>query len=1492
MKLKSVVFLILFCFSFLYALAATSAEFSRHLKNYSVEQGLSQSVVNKTVQDAQGFIWIGTNSGLNKFDGYNFEQISGPNNQFASDGIVTLARLNSNLLFVSTYYSGAYLLDTTTLQVTQVFDGKLKEVSEEVMSVDVVYEQGDILWMAIGQRLVSYHLGNKRLTIHHTLGHDEQAIRAITSRNNTLYLATTEGLKLYHIESGAIDTINHLPSNVLPTKDNHNVKSFLWHKKYGLLVGTVQGAYSFDAVARLPVTTIIPELNIWSMIQGHGEVFVGTQKGLFSLNEMTDDLGNLATYSDIKPLVTNNTITNIFRDSNGLLWLSSQVQGVFTFEPNVRQFKSYSRLSQLQLSHSSAHDFVEMPNGVYWVATNNGLDKLDSVNDLVQVFFDSTDDKSVFGSQTIYRIFVRDDGLFWLWHGDGLTLFDPRSGSVIPSSLSQEVNKAFIKSYPYGLEKVSDHLFFYITAKGHFALDTNNNSIRPLTLLNENFLPESSATFLQSFVNSEYIMLATTGGLVNYDYYRNTYTTIYEIKDFHIHDYKYVSDWQKDDRGNIWLVVNGLGVVKLDSKYRIITTFDKANGITDLRVYGIEQARDGSIWVSSQAGLYRIDKNNHVKNYTVHDGLVSNEVYEFGRQLHNGDIAFNSATGIVYFSPQMIANTKTDPPQTHIVSAKLASRELTLTGHQLHNQELVVSFDDFGLSFYFSSLNYAQQDKVFYSVELVGRDIVTFNDFKKNNIEFNKLEPGDYVFRVKAKIANDGVYGEAALIKFKVEYNPLASPLAYFIYFTFVGLLFAVFYIRRVRKQKVLQRAHDQLVNEQQKSQIALEASNSGIWYYDKQSGESVQTRLIELGHNVDESMPITAFFEYIHPEDSVGLIQLWKQFTSGELSHWDACFRVRSATGEWVWYRDLGRASVAKNYEQNRLFTGTYTNVNLSKESENQAQLYAQALRKMNEWLLILDTSLVPITSNPAFNKRFLADGESLNLHTLEQLFTQQQLKSYVKSIKKLGIDQKFIDEDIVSVPAGIDIPVLISISAIGDTTIENYVIVISDLSEQKKVENKLKYLANFDSLTHLANRTLIRDRIEQGILHCKENKLALFFVDLDRFKQVNDIHGHAAGDQLLVEVAYRMNAIVDEQHSVGRQSGDEFIILIEEASSVDEVSRYAERLTQSLAQPYIIENKVINISSSIGIAFYPDDANDCEELMQNADIAMLHAKQRGRNGYRFFTDEMNLQMTNRVLLENDFLKAVHDDELVNFYQPIIDIDRQEVVGCELLLRWLNDDNMVSPAVFIPMAESLGQIVKITEQALTRALTELKGWLSEERYLSVNLSAIHISNPFMVESLIGILNAQNVTPQFIRLEITEGMLIDDTVNAQRQLTKLREAGFQLFLDDFGTGYSSLTYINQFPIDVIKIDQCFVRQMIEDKTSRAIVQTIANLAHNIDSYCVVEGVEELEQVAILRQLGCSVMQGYFFARPMGFLDLMSDDIETSISAKIAEASLF
>ena len=469
---------------------------------------------------------------------------------------------------------------------------------------------------------------------------------------------------------------------------------------------------------------------------------------------------------------------------------------------------------------------------------------------------------------------------------------------------------------------------------------------------------------------------------------------------------------------------------------------------------------------------------------------------------------------------------------------------------------------------------------------------------------------------------------------------------------------------------------------------------------------------------------------------------------------------------------------------------------------------------------------------------------------------------------------------------------PIHISITAVAkdSNVVSYYVVVISDLTEQKRAENELRYLANYDPLTKLPNRTLMYQKISHAIKDAdtRASLVALLFIDLDKFKPVNDSFGHAVGDQLLCDITHRMNSMLDNNAIVGRQSGDEFLLLIKNLDSPQSLSDLVRSLTAELAKRVVINDFAINISASIGVALYPFDADTTDELIRNADIAMMHAKQSGRNGFKFFTEQMNNQITQKLLLENALKDAYKDDLFFNNYQPIVNNKSKKIKGVELLMRWQHQAELISPAVFIPIAEETGLIDVLTEQALTRALEDLAPLFKANPrfYLSLNLSPVHILKSNLAERLLLILNQHHIKPVQLRLEITENTLLDDKNKAAKKLHALRNAGFKLLLDDFGTGYSSLTYLSQFPIDVIKIDQSFVRNIGQDRGNESIIRTIHTLAENLGLYCIAEGVETIEQIQFLNSIGCDDLQGYYFAKPTTAEILISDAYIQALQEKL------
>jgi diguanylate cyclase (GGDEF)-like protein/PAS domain S-box-containing protein len=440
-------------------------------------------------------------------------------------------------------------------------------------------------------------------------------------------------------------------------------------------------------------------------------------------------------------------------------------------------------------------------------------------------------------------------------------------------------------------------------------------------------------------------------------------------------------------------------------------------------------------------------------------------------------------------------------------------------------------------------------------------------------------------------------------------------------------------------------------------------------------------------------------------------------------------------------------------------------------------------------------------------------------------------------------------------------------------DGSLDYIVAWIDDITERKQSEQQIQHLAHFDPLTGLPNRVLFTDRINHAINMAQRSnsQLAVMFLDLDHFKNVNDNLGHRVGDALLVEIAMRLNLSIREEDTVSRLGGDEFVLLLP-STDADGAAHVAEKLLDRVARACRIDQHELVVTPSIGIAMYPNDGKDFEMLSQCADVAMYRAKHDGRNNYKFFTAEMQIHSARILQLENALRSALSRGELSLHYQPQVSLENGRIIGAEALLRWQHPElGSVSPAEFIPIAESSGQISQIGEWVLHTAVHQMKSWMNSgmaPMIIGVNLSAIQFRHPNLPELVTQILDSVKLPAQYLELELTEGVAMDDPLGAIAMMDKLHERGIRMSIDDFGTGYSSLSYLKRFKVYKLKIDQSFVRDITVDPDDRAIVRAIINLADSLGLKTIAEGVETESQMVLLREQGCDEVQGYHFSKPL------------------------
>ncbi|ROM52179.1 diguanylate phosphodiesterase [Pseudomonas poae] len=559
----------------------------------------------------------------------------------------------------------------------------------------------------------------------------------------------------------------------------------------------------------------------------------------------------------------------------------------------------------------------------------------------------------------------------------------------------------------------------------------------------------------------------------------------------------------------------------------------------------------------------------------------------------------------------------------------------------------------------------------------------------------------------------------------------------------------------------------------------------------------------------------------------------------------------------------------------------GVGRDISQQRRAEKDLRMAATVFEHSTSAILITDPAGYIVQANEAFSR---VSGYAVAdvLDQLPNMLTvDEQQEAHLRYVlKQLHQHSTWEGEVWLKRRNGEHYPAWVGITAVFDDEgdLASYVCFFSDISERKASEQRIHRLAYYDALTHLPNRTLFQDRLHTALQSAERQKswVVLMFLDLDRFKPINDSLGHAAGDRMLKEMATRLLGCVAEDDTVARMGGDEFTLLLQPRVSRDmalnRAITVAEQILASLVRPFVLEGREFFVTASIGIALSPQDGNELSQLMKNADTAMYHAKERGKNNFQFYQADMNASALERLELESDLRHALDQNEFVLYYQPQFSGDGKRLTGAEALLRWRHPRRgLVPPGDFIPVLEELGLVVDVGDWVLSEACRQLKTWHHNKvrvPKVSVNISARQFSDGQLGERIATILKDTDLPPACLELELTESILMREVNEAMQILASLKNLGLSIAVDDFGTGYSSLNYLKQFPIDVLKIDRTFVDGLPSGEQDAQIARAIIAMAHSLNLAVIAEGVETHEQLDFLREHGCDEVQGYLFGRPM------------------------
>ncbi|XQW85323.1 EAL domain-containing protein [Thalassotalea piscium] len=1497
---KIVYFFVSLLFSVSFVVSATINNLS--LVPLSVQHGLSQGTINTIIQDDEGYIWIGTENGLNLYDGYHFRALPGPDSSLLNSNIMDVMQGQNGIIWINADGEGIYAYNKKNDQYHFISAKRLDDRNYHI--ADIVEGDNNTIYIATAKTLTQYNPQTQQkhllLDLSNQLN-DKKNINSIFYHDKVIYIATELGI--YALDSqtkqwkalpiiGQDTLTDKLLVNSVETAKTYHLQV---SPKNALYIGTNDGIFKLDinninefiqgAKALSHYQTIIEHLPSWQFYLDDSELYIGSHLGLSRVSMDTDKVEYLFGFNDIFDHLTSNLVRSILKDKQGVFWLGSNNNGIFKWDPKLSLIQNYryKKSSKESLTDNLVWTIIENKSAKneVWVGTANGLNLVNLKDNSIQQFLAQKLKKVIYTDSYIFQLQQDNDEHIWIRNANNIQLFDIKTKKIIPIPFPKETLE-LLKPESWLFNIDSENYAWLITEAGLNRINLTTGEFDPMDEIDQTIGDKQILNVLGFLPNTRAMLISTNKSLWRFDLDTRQAKKLYTHPDILPTEWSFIDSWTIDKNNIFWLGLAPQGLVGLDA-----TTFepkyfyDKSNSIIDENPYGLVTDKEGDIWFSSHNGIYMMDvDSHHFRNFNLLDGLGARE-YNSGASIKhsNGLLVYGSINGFTVFDPLVLKQKAYETDLTiKISNIDVLSRDIHLPFIRNQQQLLKLNYDDIGIKVEFSPLLYSHHHNITFEYTLISNEKIVYPETPDNYITFATLASGNYELQVRVRSPITGELSAPTSLFIQVSYAPWASPTAYVLYVVIFLSLFIYWLNTRKKHTRELLHINEEVQRREQRLTLALHGSNSEVWDWQAEDNLIFAKRASkELGYQeLGESYPLSEHLKLIHNSDREAFTHQWHEFIrEADLNESFSCsYRMRTHDGQWLWFKDLGKIVTTDEAGHPTRITGSYTNITQSRADAEKAQYYGEAFEQTKDWVFIISNNFSRIVVNKSLQDALGWQGDEISFDNDVFGLSKEKLTFYRRLFSSLKEFDHWRGEELIYAKTGEEYHVLLNINVNRnkDTNSLHFVCIATDITAQKKAEKELRHLANYDHLTDLPNRSLLSERIKHAMDYSARFKrsIALFFIDLDRFKQVNDSLGHDQGDILLQEITRRLKTTLRVDDTIARIGGDEFVILLESFNNNSQLSKIAHKVIIEINKPIQLKGQVVSVGASIGISLYPEDSTNSDELLKNADVAMYHAKQIGRNTFQFFTPRMNVEANQRFAIETSIKNAFEQDKFINYYQPIMNSLTGKVVGVELLLRWQKDEQLILPEKFISIAEELDLIISMTEAALKRGFIDLTTWHQEQKdlFLSVNLSVQHFATDDLINKVKLLLNQYEIAPSQLKLEITESTFITDPRKIIQTMRALADFGVELVLDDFGSGYSSLNYLKTLPLHSLKIDQSFIKGIGVNSHDEAIVDAILVLTKNLNIYCIAEGVETIEQRNFLAERQCYAIQGFFYSRAL------------------------
>lgn len=1458
--------------------------------------GLAQNTVNGLFQDSAGFVWIATEGGLHRFDGYEllrFEHDPADEASLSGSFVTVLAQTPDGALWVGSNARYLTRIDTRSGAVKRFWQASETPPQGHVDRVTALLADGEKLWVGTGQGIERFspETGERR-RVFQFAGDARRDLRVgdfLREASGTVLAATDQGvLRLQPAGPDAWD--------VVPVSSTALSAVSLLEDPDGALVGMSDGLYRLVADGAL--TRIWPTGTPGPMVRDlvrdqRGRVWMAlSNTGLARIDLRSGEVVEIRPDAALPSGLTDTRVSTLMLDQSGLLWVGTEARGVSTVNPDGAAFAMILDQSEVsdRVANNNARVFLEDSLGGIWIGTEGqGVKRYDRRQDRFEHLLDvlraalPAEERArplrVFGilEQSPGRLLISSElGLFQLLvnertarridlplaDGDRLPVRDLRS------MLKSRDGTVWIATFSAGLLEWSADL---TRARWHRPQDGAMDSLSH-PLVTDIFEDRVGRIWIGTLEGLN-LLDRETGRIQRFLNVPNQVESL---------STSFVRNVQADRDGGLWVgTAGGLNriVESPDAPIRF-ERFGVEKGLPDAMAYSIEADEYGRLWVSSNSGIYSFDVRSHeIVQYGLSDGLQDLE-FNGGAsaRLRDGALIFGGVRGVNVFNPDRLQRSVYQPP-VQLTSVLLGREERRVRSLDL-STPLDVNLSDRVISFEFAALDFAHPEKNQYRYRLLDFDADWSRLDRQRRVTYTNLDEGEYVFEVLGTNHDGVLSSQFARLPVRVHapwWWTLTVRRAYIA--VGVGLLILLAWSRRQRYQHDLKLMRE-LQAREERLKLALWGSGDEFWDWDIRTNTLFRLGADALlGEGADAELSTHDFrHRAVHPDDMTALQKRLQDHIDGRTEFFESEHRVRRADGEYIWVRSRGKVVERDARGLPIRMAGTARDVSISRDAERERRVATEVLKSMGEAVAVCDLQLHFVSVNPAFLRMTGFDDSEVVGQACLLLQSQQHGETFYREMRQaIEKNGHWKGEVWQRRKDGEEFLAWVEIAEVRDPQGErtHYVWVLDDITDKKRAEQELRYLANYDTLTGLPNRALLSERLGRAIMRARRQgrRVAVLFLDLDRFKDINDSLGHAAGDRILKAAAARLLATVRAEDTVARLGGDEFTVVLEDLQDREFAEQVARNLLRAFSLPLDIDGRSETvITPSIGISLFPDHALVPTDLLKFADTAMYAAKERGRNTCQFYTEAMDAEARRRATLIAALRRAVDRREFRLVFQPRMSLADGRVCGFEALLRWQSEElGAVSPVEFIPVAEETGLILPIGEWVLNEAFAVLANWREAGRTelnMSINVSMLQLFRSRLSEQLQSLLTQYRMPPDRIELELTESMVMANPEQAATVLNALKALGLSLAIDDFGTGYSSLVYLKRLPIDTLKIDKEFVGDLTTDPDDEAITATIITMAHSLGLNVVAEGVETAEQLIYLNEQGCDEIQGYWLSMPL------------------------